>query len=194
MIVMRRPLGPFPLRFTLAHELGHLILGHQVFTGPKAPVEAEANHFAQALLMPRDPATEDLTAAPLDLERLALLKGKWGVSMNAIAMRAKHLGILSDSGYYSVYEGLRSRGWLKQEPGDAKTPCEEPRLLMELAKRNNVSMDAYSLAEATEIGLEHARSLLPVERDVDLSQFSDGQIRPGREFRRRLRNWVQGDF
>jgi Zn-dependent peptidase ImmA (M78 family) len=48
-------------RFTIAHELGHLILHHQPNAGPKtflrygrSPEETEANAFAGALLMPAD--------------------------------------------------------------------------------------------------------------------------------------------
>ena len=172
LIATRRPLGPFRLRFTLAHELGHLILDHQVFGGPKATVEREANLFAQALLMPRDAALEDLTAASLDMERLAILKGKWGVSMNAIAMRAKHLGVIGEPAYYSIYEGLRVRGWLKCEPGDSKTACEEPGLMTEIAQRRKVPLDAYALAEASEVGLKHVRALLAGDQEMDLTTLT----------------------
>lgn len=41
-------------RFSLAHELGHILLGHRMETQDE---EREANHFASVLLMPR-PALE----------------------------------------------------------------------------------------------------------------------------------------
>ncbi len=160
LIATRRPLSAFRLRFTLAHELGHLVLGHQVFAGPRRPEEREANLFAGALLMPAEAAEEDLSAARLDLDRLAELKGKWGLSMHAIALRARALGRLEESAYRNLYEGLRSRGWLRREPGDASTRPEEPRLLIELAERRGVRADAYSLAERLDVGLPDARALL----------------------------------
>lgn len=49
-IVIYRPGGnPARLRFTLAHELGHRLLGH---TGADAAEEREADHFASHLLCP----------------------------------------------------------------------------------------------------------------------------------------------
>lgn len=44
-------------RFTVAHELGHVLLGHTVhcdrnFLGSKQPQEVEANQFAAELLVP----------------------------------------------------------------------------------------------------------------------------------------------
>ena len=170
LVAARRPLGAFRLRFTLAHELGHLVLGHQVFAGPRRPEEREANLFAGALLMPGEAAEEDLAAARLDLERLAELKGKWGLSMHAVALRARALGHLEDAAYRSLYEGMRSRGWLRREPGDLATRPEEPRLLRELAERRGVRPDAYSLAETLDVGLPDARALLG-EDDLSLTGF-----------------------
>lgn len=163
MIVTRRPMTAFRLRFTIAHELGHLILQHQVFTGPQQPIERQANLFAQALLMPRDAALEDLTAAHLTIERLAELKGKWGMSMHAIAMRAKYLEVINEAGYRSIYETLRARGWLKLEPGDLKTASEQPRLLSELVERSGIADPIYDLADKLDLGLDHVRALMPID-------------------------------
>jgi len=160
MVVTRRLMSAFRLRFTLAHELGHLLLGHQVFSGPQQPVERDANLFAQALLLPRDPALEDLGAAPLGIERLAELKGKWGVSMHSLAMRAKYLGVISESGYRNIYESLRHRGFLKKEPGDATTIPEQPRLLTELIAKRGLSVSSYDVADELNLGLEQTRAFL----------------------------------
>ena len=160
IVVTKRPMSAFRLRFTLGHELGHLILRHQVFTGPQQPVERDANRFAQALLIPRDAALEDLSATSLNLERLAELKSKWGVSMHAIAMRAKGLEIISEAGYRSIYETLRMHGYLKVEPGDVRTQCEQPRLLAELMHRKGMHESPYELASEMNHGLEHAKSIL----------------------------------
>ena len=58
-IVVYRPEGnPARLRFTLAHELGHRILGHE---GSDPAAEAEADCFASHLLCP-EPALQQLLA------------------------------------------------------------------------------------------------------------------------------------
>jgi Zn-dependent peptidase ImmA (M78 family) len=64
------------MRFTLAHELGHMVL-HR-FPGPN--MEREANEFASALLMPARDIRGGLSGR-LDLRRLAALKADWRVSM-----------------------------------------------------------------------------------------------------------------
>ena len=48
IIAYNRDMTAYRLRFTLAHELGHLIYGHELFT-PNAESELEANLFAGAL-------------------------------------------------------------------------------------------------------------------------------------------------
>jgi len=121
--------------------------------------------FAQALLMPRDAAMEDLNAAPLNLERLAELKGKWGVSMHAIAMRAKYLEVLTEPNYRSIYETLRFRGWLRQEPGDLSTVSEQPKLMQELIDRCGLSESLYDVADRLDLGLKQLRAFLPDEME-----------------------------
>lgn len=61
--------NPARRRFTLAHELGHIVLGH---TDQGAYEEEEANHFAMHLLCPR-PVLRQLEqqSAPLCAERIA---------------------------------------------------------------------------------------------------------------------------
>lgn len=167
LIVTRRPMTAFRLRFTLGHECGHLILGHQVFGGPQQPVERAANQFAQALLMPEDAALEELSAEKLTLGRLAQLKGKWGMSMHALAMRAKHLGVIDDAGYRTIRENLRLKGYLQVEPGDSTSIPEQPQLLRQLISRRALAESAYDLADELQIGLNHAEALLgPDETNI----------------------------
>ncbi len=49
LVIYRSGGNPARLRFTLAHELGHRLLGH---TGEGAAEEREADHFASHLLCP----------------------------------------------------------------------------------------------------------------------------------------------
>ena len=64
MVCYRADGNPARRNFTLAHELGHIVLGHD---GPGPAEEQEADHFASCLLMPepvrrRIAARGDLTA------------------------------------------------------------------------------------------------------------------------------------
>ncbi|MBU0921427.1 MAG: ImmA/IrrE family metallo-endopeptidase [Pseudomonadota bacterium] len=79
------------MRFTLAHELGHLVM-HR--TQPTQQMEEQANEFASFFLMP----TQDIRpyySRRIDLRLLAELKPVWRVSMASLLMRARSLGLLA---------------------------------------------------------------------------------------------------
>lgn len=70
-------------RFTLAHELGHLVM-HRA---PTPTMEDEANAFAAELLMPASDIYNDLRN--ISIEKAAALKPFWRTSMAALFYRAK---------------------------------------------------------------------------------------------------------
>lgn len=79
------------MRFTLGHELGHLVM-HR--TQPTQQMEEQANEFASFFLMP----TQDIRpyySRRIDLRLLAELKPVWRVSMASLLMRARSLGLLA---------------------------------------------------------------------------------------------------
>lgn len=63
IVVYRTDGNPARLRFTLAHELGHRILGHE---GASPAEEAEADCFASHLLCP-EPVVKAVAAHPADV-------------------------------------------------------------------------------------------------------------------------------
>lgn len=100
-------------RFTLAHELGHMVM-HQV---PHPEQEKQANRFAAELLMPFDQIGDQLRG-DLDVSRLLGLKAQWKVSMWALLRRAHTLGIISDWQYRSLAVEMSSLGYRTSEPGE----------------------------------------------------------------------------
>jgi len=114
-------------RFDAAHELGHLVVhGDQVW-GLKE-VEDQAHRFAAAFLMPeRDIADELPTRA--DWPVLFELKRKWQVSLAALLMRARTLGIMSEAHYVAAVKAASARGWRRAEP----VPLGEPERPMRFA-------------------------------------------------------------
>lgn len=159
IFVLRRDTGPFRLRFTLAHELGHMILGHQVFGRPSKDTEAEANTFASCFLLPEE-AMHDAFAGGIDLRSLARIKGRFGAAMGAILLRARAMGYVDELRYRSLYETMRRKGWLKKEPGDELTKVEEPAILPELMNRKGIDLNPFELAGALDIGIDQARALI----------------------------------
>lgn len=77
-------------RFTIAHEVGHLMLGHTLECGIDTNEEAEANQFAAELLMPLAILKADYKNEP-DLEKLAW---KYIVSKEALCLHLMECRIL----------------------------------------------------------------------------------------------------
>lgn len=115
-------------RFDAAHELGHLVMHHDV-DGWERQAENQAHAFAAAFLMPKTDIISDLPATT-DWRRLIDLKATWKVSMAALLKRAQTLEVMADHPYANAMKAMSARGWRKQEPGDkALGPPEAPILL-----------------------------------------------------------------
>jgi Zn-dependent peptidase ImmA (M78 family) len=123
VIVLRSGLPGDRMRFSLAHELGHLLLRS---TGDLS-AERAANRFAGALLVPEEAARFELGEhrRGLGLYELHLLKHKYGLSMQAWIYRAKDLGIISYPLFRDLNKEFRTHGWHKEEPG-CPYPAERP--------------------------------------------------------------------
>ena len=113
------------LRFTLAHELGHLVM-HRF---PTPEMESEANDFASAFLLPPHELQDVLMGRKITLALLASLKKEWRVSMQGILMAARNRGFLSDNQNRYLWQQLSSRGWRMREPASLDFPVDPPSLL-----------------------------------------------------------------
>lgn len=109
-------------RFTVAHELGHLVL-HHASPQPANPaaatkMEREAHRFASAFLTPGDAVVDDLaiSGGRVTLSNLANLKEKWGLSIKAFVVRFQQLGVIDDDHARSLYKQISARKWNKHEP------------------------------------------------------------------------------
>lgn len=114
-------------RFTLAHELGHLVM-HSV---PSPTMEDEANLFASALLMPR----RDIRPYLLDkvtLQKLAALKPIWRVSMASLLMRCQSIGVISESQAQYLWRQMSAMGYRRAEPESIAVAREPARVLLEI--------------------------------------------------------------
>ena len=116
------------LRFSVAHELGHLLL-HAARPGEAA--EREADAFAAELLTPLHALGPVMPAAPT-LRSLTMLKTQWGVSVKSLIRRARELGAVDQQRATSLYRQVSARGWNRVEPG--YVPEEKPRAFRKLAE------------------------------------------------------------
>lgn len=115
-------------RFTLAHELGHLIM-HQI---PTPDIETEANRFAAEFLMPEKDIGPHLRQ--LSLQKLAGMKPYWKVAMSAILKRAFDLGKISPFMYRKLNTQINKYDLRINEP--VHIPIEEPEVIKDI-------IDAY---------------------------------------------------
>lgn len=135
IMLVNAGLPPDRLRFTIAHEVGHLVM----HTVPGEEQETEANIFAGEFLAPADeirPALVNLTTA--DFRRLLSLKNEWGMSMAALIRRAHDLATITDRQYREFQVRLGKLGWRKSEPGEV--PDETPmsvKKIIDLQRRHN---------------------------------------------------------
>lgn len=126
-------------RFTLAHELGHLMLHGRLASG--LDEEKACNRFAGAFLVPKKEVLRILgeSRSWLEPQELYLLKREWGLSMNGWLYRAQDLGILSMSAArrhwdFFAHQGEEGVSWREREPGDPY-PKECPRRFDQLVFR-----------------------------------------------------------
>ncbi len=117
------------LRYTLAHELGHMVL-HTTDLKSDEEMEDEADEFAGAFLLPADEVKHHLRK--FDLRHLANMKGHWKVSMAAIAVRASRLGLITPYQSKSFWIEMGKLGYRKREPNEP--PREVPRLLRQMVE------------------------------------------------------------
>lgn len=111
-------------RFTLAHELGHLLLHGRL--GPGLEEETACNRFAGAFLLPKKKVLEVLGKKrhSFELEELALLKQEFGLSMQCILYRALDCDVIEQSFFKKIFMFFSRKGWRKREPGAQYKPEE----------------------------------------------------------------------
>jgi Zn-dependent peptidase ImmA (M78 family)/DNA-binding XRE family transcriptional regulator len=136
---------PDRLRFTLAHELGHLVL-HRV---PHPKMEAEANQFAAEFLLPEREIRHQLPDR-LNLSHLAGLKPVWRVSMGALLQQAKNIERITYERFVQLRKQFSSRGYSNREPPELDFPAEEPSNLRDLLKVHVTDL-GYSADEVSEV-------------------------------------------
>jgi Zn-dependent peptidase ImmA (M78 family)/transcriptional regulator with XRE-family HTH domain len=158
------------LRFSVAHELGHLVMHKELPLSSVNEIEKAADVFASEFLMPADGIYGDLLP-PLTLTKVARLKPKWGVSMQALIIRAKALDLISERQYRYLFQQLAARGWRHAEPSNLDVPLERPRLIAKMAEvvygTRNLAAKIASVLHLSEVEVEEI--LAKFTRDEDLA-------------------------
>ena len=131
------------VRFTLAHEMAHLIIHKGIETGDIL-TEMQANRFASCFLMPKVAFIEE-TKEFLNrytkfnhilLKNLKSFKVRWGVAFAAIFRRAFDLKMIDENQYQEANIFLRKNHYIKNEIFDEEIGINETNTIF----NNSISL------------------------------------------------------
>jgi Zn-dependent peptidase ImmA (M78 family)/transcriptional regulator with XRE-family HTH domain len=114
-------------RFTLSEELCHLIK-HNPLRCTVAEADEEARSFVGELLLPEEVIRDEVTE-PITLSSLWPHRQRHKVSIQFLIRRLFNLEMITANQYKYLNMQISTRGWKKEEPGDAAVVQEEPRML-----------------------------------------------------------------
>ncbi len=128
------------IRWAMAHEVGHLVLGWSPVGSSHTEDLAEC--FAGELLAPASALAAELSTEPT-ITDLAAVKRKWGIAIGALIPHLWRSGLITDTRYETLKRQLHTKinretghTWGKTEPGwDSRCP-EQPELLARLLQRS----------------------------------------------------------
>lgn len=160
-------------RFTLAHELAHLVM-HDI---PHETMEDEADSFAAEFLMPEaDLRSEFVRLGQLKLRDLAEMKLYWKTSMAALLMRASTLGFLSENQTRHLWMTMSKLGYRSKNASSEPNPI--PR---EAPSNANKLMSLFAKELQFTLGDMSRLMRLPIEdikRLYDASPWAESSETP----------------
>lgn len=139
-------------RFTLAHELGHLVMD----VNPELDEERAAYRFAGAFLMPAETLWAKIGKhrKSIGWSELFELKQLFGVSVQAITHRCRELGIFSEALFRRLFKDFGRFGW-------RRSPYKEPQAMESEESKRFDRLTSRALAEGA-ISESKAAELLGV--------------------------------
>jgi hypothetical protein len=165
-------------RYTIAHELGHLLAGDggdiqvdENIMGGKTPAESRANAFAAAFLMPE----EALRAAHggrsgVTQQFIADLLGRYRVSLDALAFRLHNIGILTASQREDVRRMSSARISLRQGRAADLQARHDQRWPSGLLSR---AVEAYAKGK---ISIRPISRLIGIDENLLLEELAPPQL------------------
>lgn len=133
-------------RFTIAHELGHLVLD---INNKELDEEKLCNRFSSSLLMPKEAMINEFGKYRnrISFYELTALKNEYKVSYAAIAYRLKDLKIISDNAYKELSIFINKNiGKNDQKPISPEISYQFKRIVHKLE-----SNDIISISKACEL-------------------------------------------
>jgi Zn-dependent peptidase ImmA (M78 family)/DNA-binding XRE family transcriptional regulator len=149
-------------RFSLAFELGHLIMHTFCNVPHQRDINHEANLFAAAFLMPAKEIINDFKQ-DITLPLLGELKTKWKVSMIALLYRADDLGFLTPNQKRYIVQQFNQQNIRKREPQQLDITAEKPERMRQLLS-NYITKTKFTISQMC--------TLLSTEQDDYIAYYS----------------------
>lgn len=153
-------------RFTLGHELGHLVmhLRQDVYSLDEKDMDREADAFSSEFNMPEQECRHDLLN--VKYKDLPTIKMYWKMSKAAICYKAKEMGLLGDSQYRYYMMQLSKSGQRKKET--EYIDIDDPSLLKKIVKVHleDLEYSKKELENLTGLSDNDLETILPQTRLV----------------------------
>ncbi len=128
-------------RYTLAHELAHLVM----HTIPHDNMESEADEFAAEFLTPEAEIRPQLSLVRTwQIRELAKLKLFWRVSFQMLVMRARHLGVLSKEQSKRTFIALAPERMIESVPIEKEQPKSFWRIVSAIRDELNFGQEGIT--------------------------------------------------
>lgn len=138
------------IRFTLLHELAHLLLDFGDITVHQK--ETLCHQFAGAMLLPDTAIRKELGEKrnQLSIPELGNIKLKYGISLQAIVMRAKACNIINEHYTKQFFFMMKQMNWTIDEPIQYKGAEQNSNRLNQLINRA-LAESLISVSKAAEL-------------------------------------------
>ena len=136
-------------RFSLLHELGHLLLN--ISSGCELNEENACNKFASEFLLPRKTVINEFGGKRkhVSINELISVQIKYGISVKAIVYSLKDSGVLNENQHASFYKRIRFNRSLEKEIDQPRFSTPEQsnryeRLVYRALTQENISISKAS--------------------------------------------------
>ena len=146
-------------RFSLLHELGHLILHSSISDNDSRKKEIvdfadmQADLFAAAFLLPPTSFPNDIRGT--SLASLEIVKRKWGAAMSTIIRRCETLNILTENQLNYLKRQMTINKYWHKEPLDDELTFAGPEMIRDavllLIENNIFTKDSFIITSALSV-------------------------------------------
>lgn len=153
----------FPIerkRFTLLHELGHLLLSlNPNFTDKE--IENACNRFAGAILIPKSKMISELglSRKMIYLQELAEIQKEWGISIRALMYRSKDLEIISQTKLTEFYFKINKAPLLKVKVDEQRYSSAETSYRFNQLLYKGLAQELISFSKASVLSNQSVNAL-----------------------------------